>query len=151
MVIENQLEVLNQISDIAASAGVANQIDKEFRRLVMVFTLEPGRTHLVYVYPSEKALAGRPTVTVSSPCTIFKNGSASGALKEKGLEPFFADEYQPYASYEVIECTCTNHSVVVASLVHDVENLGEVELLQSLACVALAAERYEEKFGTHDA
>jgi len=149
VVIENQIEVLKQISDIADSAGVVNQIDRKNRRIVMAFMLEPGRTHIVYAHPSDSALAGQPTVTVSSPCTIFKNGLRPRALKDREQEPVFTNGRQSSASYEVVEYT--EHSVVVASLVHDLENLGQNELLKSLECVAIAAESYEERFGPHHA
>lgn len=148
MFTENQIEVLRQISDIADSAGVVNQIDRKNQRIVMAFTLEPGRTHIVYVHPSEKALAGRSTVTLSSPCTIFEHGSRSRAPKENEPGPIFVSGDQPSASYEVVESN--KLSIVVASLVHSLDSLGEIELMKSLACVAMAAESYEERFGPHD-
>jgi len=149
VVIEHQIEILQQISEIADSAGVVNQIDRKNRRIVMAFTLEPGRTHIVYANPSDAAPAGQPTVTVSSPCTIFKNGLRPRALYDTEQEPVFANGRQPAASYAVVEHK--ENSVVVASLVHDLNSLGENELLKSLACVALAAESYEERFGPHGA
>jgi len=146
VVTENHTEVLRQISDIADSAGVVNQIDRTHRRLVMAFTLEPGRTHIVYLYPSKSELAGQATVTVSSPCTILKRGSKPQGCENRAPEPILIDGCQPSASYEVLEFT--ENSVVVASLVHDVDSLDENELLRSLACVATAAESYDENFAT---
>ncbi len=149
MVDENHAEILRRISEIADSAGVTNQIDRKNLRIVMAFMLEPGRTHIVYAHLSDTAQAGQPTVTVSSPCTIFKNGLRPRALNDTIQDPIFANGRKPSASYEVVEYT--ENSVVLASLVHDLDSLGENELLKSLACVAIAAESYEERFGPHHA
>ncbi len=149
MVAENQMEVLRRISDIADSAGVVNQIDRKHQRIVMAYTLEPGRTHIVYVHPTHIALTDQEAVTVSSPCTIFENGSRSRAMQKNTTGPVFVKGCQLSATYEILEVR--KQSVVVASLVHNLDSLDENELVKSLACVAIAAESYGERFGPHDA
>ena len=149
MVDEKLLEILRRISQIAESAGVVNQIDRKNRRIVMAFTLEPGRTHIVYAQPSENTPSVSRTITVSSPCTIFKNGNRPQVPHDTYQEPIASSADLPSASYEVVEHT--ENSVVVASLVQELDSLGEDELLKSLACVAVAAEGYEERFGPRDA
>jgi hypothetical protein len=148
MIAEHQMEVLRRLSDIADSAGVVNQIDRKHGRIVMAYTLEPGRTHIVYVEPAKVALSEEPAVSVSSPCTIFENGSRTPTTKDEVPGPVFVSGCELSANYEVLESN--EHSIVVANLVHNLDSLNEDELVKSLACVANAAERYEERFGPHD-
>ena len=137
-----QLSILQQISDIAEAAGVVNRIDIDGERLVVTFTIEPGRTRIVSVHPTRQLAPEPGWVTLSSPCAAIPGCGANGAHRHpEGLPRPAPTGLSLLPSYEIVEQD--DRCVVVANLDRNVDELHESELLKSLVCVALAAESYE--------
>jgi len=145
MSIQERLDQLKTISEVAALAGLRGQIDDESQAFVLGFQLNDGRSQMVRVRPTMRTPDGQPIVSVESPCLVVKKDLLSGMSKERALDLLRMNESTPFARYGIVELE--GAGMVVASIDHLLETLDPDELKHSAWCVAIAADKYEEITG----
>lgn len=148
MSIEERLEVLKQVEQVAALAGVRGQIDDDGRHFQMGFNLSGGRSQLVFIRPTGKTPPGQTIVTFFSPCLTVKKGLFSGFSKERALDLLRRNENLMFARFGIWETD--DESMVVASVDHILDTLDPEEFEASAWYVATAADGYEETEGKDD-
>ncbi|MDF1566252.1 MAG: hypothetical protein P1V51_24685 [Deltaproteobacteria bacterium] len=148
MNVEERLDVLKQIGNVAALAGLKGGVDDQGRHFMMGFALDDGRRQAVYVRPAGENIGGQLVVTVFSPCLSVKKGLFAGFSKDKALELLKLNEQVLFARFGIWEND--DEYMVVASVDHLMETLDPDELKSSAWHVAFAADNYERKYGGDD-
>ena len=148
MNVEERLEILKQIGNVAALAGLKGGVDDQGKHFMMGFSLDEGRSQAVYVRPAGENIAGQLVVTVFSPCLTVKKGLFSGFSKERALELLRLNEQVLFARFGVWEND--DEMMVVASVDHLMDTMDPDELKSSAWHVAFAADNYERKHGGDD-
>ena len=138
---EETPKVLERVAEVAARAGLAGHMEED--RYFLGVSLEGARKQGVYVRDVTSD-PGRPTISVFSPCLKFEGGIS----RDLALELLRANETMPFARFGLYETG--QESLVVASLDHLLETLDPEELRAGVFSVAMAADRFEEKFGWDD-
>ena len=148
MSLQNKLDVLKRISEVAALAGLRGQIHEDTMRFGMGFNLPEGRSQVVYVRQTAQALDGKTVVTFMSPCLVIKKGLLAGISKETAIELLQLNENVLFARYGIVEFD--KETLVVASADHLLDTLDPEEFNASAWHVAFAADQYERKHGRDD-
>ncbi len=148
MTIEEKLEILKQIGNVAALAGLKGGVDDEGKHFMMGFNLDEGRRQSVYVRPAGENMGGQMVITVFSPCLTVKKGLFSGFSKERALELLRLNEQVLFARFGIWEND--DEMLVVASVDHLLETLDPDELKSTAWHVAFAADNYERKHSGED-
>jgi hypothetical protein len=143
MLLEQQVEVLKRIEQVATLAGVKGDIDDQRAAFRIGFQLDAGRHQAVYVRFSGKTVAGQIVVTFFSPCLIVKKGFLAGLSKAQALDLLRRNEGMLIARYGIWEAP--SESMIVASVDHFLESLDPHEFEASAVCVAMAADQYERE------
>ena len=86
MEIEQRLQVLKQIANVAALAGLRGKIGDDAQNFAMNFETAAGRSQLVYVRAAGQTPDGNSIVTVFSPARVVDKGMFSGLSKDHALE-----------------------------------------------------------------
>jgi len=146
MELEERLEVLKTIRNVAAVAGLKGEIDPDGQHFSMEFaTAKEGRTQRVFVKPVGKTLEGQTVVAVFSPALVVKKGMFAGMSKDQAIELLRMNETLNFARFGIWESD--EQSMVVASSDLLLEAMDAEELRTHASYVALAADGYEMKFG----
>ena len=141
---ETTLQVLKQVSQIAALAGLKGQVERgqHFR---MGFGLDDNRSQMVFVRPTAQTPAGKQVVTFFSPCLVVPKGPLAGFSGDRAIDLLRRNEKVLFARFGIWEDD--EQSMVVASVDHILETLDAEEFSTTAWYVALAADRYEREHG----
>ena len=145
MSIEQRLETLKQVAQVAAVAGLKGRIDDDGRHFEMGFSLNDGRTQKVFVRVSGQSQDGAVVVTMFSPALKMKKGLFGGLSKEQAVELLRLNENTYFARFGLWELD--DAVLVVASVDMLLATLDADELSAYALFVANAADAYEAKHG----
>lgn len=140
---EATLEVLKQVSQVAALAGLKGHIDERAGHFAMGFGLPNNRTQRVFIRPTAKTPSGQPVVTFFSPCMVIQKGFLSGFSKDRAIDLLRRNENLLFARFGIWESD--QESLVVASVDHILGTLDAEEFKASAWYVAFAADGYEQE------
>jgi hypothetical protein len=146
--IEERLQLLKQVENVAALAGLRGKIDDDGRYFSMGFGTSAGRGQQVYVRPTGKTPEGQSIVTLFSPARTVPKGMFSGMSKEQALELLRLNENTFFARFGIWESE--KESMIVASSDLLLETMDPDELKAHACYVAFAADAYEAKHGKDD-
>jgi len=147
--IEERLEVLKKIQNVAALAGLKGNIDSEGQHFAMGFTTsDSGRSQQVFVRPSGRTPEGGTILTLFSPALVVKKGMFAGMSKDQALGLLRMNENMFFARFGIWESD--SQSMIVASSDLLLETMDADELRIHAYYVAFAADTYEAKHGTDE-
>jgi hypothetical protein len=138
-------QLLNQIADIAAVAGVRGAIDSEMGVFGANFGIKEGRDQTIYVRPSGE-IAGKPMISFFSIAHSYPKTKLLSAISNKELLGLLMkNEKMAFARYGIQERE--SDYLVVASADHLLEALDADEFVATARFVAMAADEYEAEKG----
>ena len=143
MSVDETLERLARVKEVANQAGLKGEIDEERKRFQMRFELPGERRQGVFVRDS--TARGRQVVTFFSPCLVVKKGLLSGVSKEMALDLLKTNERLHFARYGIWELD--EQLAVVASVDCLLDTLDPDECHNAAWSVAFAADRFEHRQG----
>lgn len=146
MRIEERLQTLKQVENVAALAGLRGRIDDDATHFAMGFNTGDGRSQQVFVRPTGQTPDGKAVVTLFSPARVVAKGMFSGMSKEQAVELLRLNENTFFARFGVWETE--KQSMIVASSDLLLETMDPDELRAHAYYVAFAADGYEKKYGT---
>jgi hypothetical protein len=139
-------QLLNQIADIAAVAGVQGGIDTEAGVFCTKVATSEGRFQAVFARPTGEIFNGRPVVTVFSIARRYPKTKLLAAINNKDLLALLTrNENLVFARYGIQEQK--DHYLVVASADHLLETLDAGEFSAAVRFVAVAADECEAERG----
>ena len=145
MQIEERFQILKQVENVAALAGLKGRINDDGSHFAMGFGTTAGRSQLVFVRPTGKTLEGKAIVTLFSPARVIPKGLFSGMSKDQALELLRLNENTFFARFGLWETE--KESMIVASSDLLLETMDPDELKSHAFYVAFAADAYESKHG----
>lgn len=145
MTTETQLDILKQVANVAALAGLKGAVDESAGHFAMGFNLPGERTQSVYIRHSGQTGTEKQIVTFFSPCLVVKKGLLSGLSKDMALDLLRRNENVLFARFGIWEGA--KQSMVVASVDHILDTLDPEEFEASAWYVAYAADAYEQEHG----
>lgn len=146
MGIEERLQLLKKVENVAAVAGLTGRINDNASHFAMGFNTEGGRSQQVFVRPTGKTPDGKEIVTMFSPARVVNKGMFSSLSKEQAFELLRLNENTFFARFGIWETE--KQSMIVASSDLLLETLDPDELRAHAYYVAFAADGYEKKFGS---
>jgi hypothetical protein len=138
-------EILKRFADIVALAGIRGDIDDDGDMYITGFNLDEGRSQMVYVRALPDAVKDQDAVCIYSPCRRVKKGLLRGLSKDQGLELLKLNSDILFARYGILESD--DEILVMASIDVFVDTLDPEEVEAAFMFVALAADKYERRFG----
>lgn len=148
MSLQEKLDALKKISDIAALSGIKGKIDENRMSFIANFILDGNRNQFVHIRLTGKNQIGGHIVTFFSPCLKVKKGFLKGITKDQAIDLLRRNEKTLFARYGV--WSLENEELVVASIDHILDTLDPEEFKTSSWHVAIAADRYEKEHGKDD-
>jgi len=145
MSLQDTVNALNRISEIAALAGIRTEINEEVQRVEMGFGLDQGRSQMVCVKYSGKSPEDHDVITFYSPARVISKGFLKGMSRESAIELLRLNCNLMFARFGILESE--KEVMIVASVDHLLDTLDPAELKHTALSVAIAADRYERKFG----
>jgi hypothetical protein len=143
--LEQTVNVLKKVEQVATLAGLRGVIDEESMAFLVRFELDNARRQMVYVRFAGMTKGDQEVINFSSPCLQVKKGFLSGISKEQALDLLRRNEKNLIARYGIRDFG--GESVIVASVDHFLETMDPSEFGASAFCVALAADLYEREHG----
>jgi hypothetical protein len=141
--IEERLELLKQVANVATLAGLKGRIDENGKHFVMGFDMKDGRGQQVFVRPNGYSPEGAAIVTMWSPAHVFAKGLFGSISKDQAVELLKMNENGFFARYGV--WVNEKETVVIVSWDLLLSTLDPDELRAQAYCVAYAADAYEAK------
>lgn len=139
-------QLVNQIADIAAVAGVRGAIDPEVGGFAIKVGTAGGRSQTVFVRPTGEVGGGRPMISFFSIARVYPKTKLLSAISSKELlSLLIKNENMPFARYGIQERQ--NDYLVVASADYLLETLDSAEFQSAATFVAMAADQYEAAKG----
>ena len=139
-------QLVNQIADIAAVAGVRGEIDPELGAFRINVGVAEGRSQMVFVRPSGEVGAGKPIITFFSIARAYPKTKLTSAISNKEmLGLLMKNDNMPFARYGIQERE--NDYLVVASADYLLETLDGSEFQAAANFVAMAADKCEAEKG----
>jgi hypothetical protein len=148
MSLQDTVNALNRISEVAALAGIQSVINDEVQRVEIGFGLDEGRSQIVCVKYQGKSPDDQDVVTFYSPARIIPKGFLKGMSRESAVELLRLNCNMMFARFGILESE--KEVMIVASVDHLLDTLDPAELKHTALCVAIAADRYERKYGKDD-
>jgi hypothetical protein len=145
MSLEQHVDVLKKIEQVATLAGLRGVIDERAMAFLLGFDLDNGRRQTVYVRFAGVTKGDIEVINFSSPCLLVKKGFLSGISKDQAVDLLRRNEKTLIARYGIREYD--GESAIVASVDHFLESLDPNEFGANAFCVALAADLYEREHG----
>ena len=145
MKIEERLEMLKQVANVATVAGLKGAIDENGQHFAMSFDTQQGRSQRVFIRPTGHAPDGNAIVTLFSPARVFPKGFFGGLSKDQAVELLMLNENTFFARFGLWESE--KETMVVASSDVLLTTLDPDELRAHAYYVAFAADDYESKHG----
>ena len=143
MKIEERLELLKQVANVATLAGLKGRIDENGKHFVMGFDMKDGRGQQVFVRPNGYSPEGAAIVTMWSPAHVFAKGLFGSISKDQAVELLKMNENGFFARYGVWENE--KETVVIVSWDLLLSTLDPDELRLQAWAVACHADAYEAK------
>lgn len=148
MSLQETLDALKEIEQIATLAGLKGAINDDQARFEMGFNLDQGRAQMVYVRFAGKGPEDVPVVTFYSPARVISKGFLKGMSKDDAVGLLRANSNLFFARFGILESE--KEVLIMASVDHILGTLDADEFLMSARCVAMAADTYERQFGGDD-
>lgn len=145
MEFEQRLQVLKQVANVAALAGLRGKIGEDGQSFGMSFKTAEGRSQVVYVRATGQTPDDHTIVTVFSPARIVDKGMFSGLSKEHALDLLKMNENTYCARFGIWDTK--DKSMIVASSDLILETMDPGELKAHAFYVAFAADKYEAAHG----
>jgi len=142
---EKEIEILKRFADTAALAGIRGKVEEEKPWFIAGFSLPDERSQMVYVRAFPEAVKGRDVVTIFSPCRTIKKGFLKGFEKAQALELLKENGKMIMGRYHITEEE--DDFMVWVSVDANASTLDAEEVEAYFWLVALAADRYEKKYG----
>jgi len=139
-------QLLSQIADIAAVAGVRGEIDPEMGAFKINVGTAEGRSQTVFVRPTGEVAGGKPMISFFSIARFYPKTKLTSAISNKELLGLLIkNENMPFARYGIQERE--NDYLVVASADYLLETLDGGEFQTAATFVAMAADTCEAAKG----
>ncbi|HZN93973.1 MAG TPA: hypothetical protein VFB81_14775 [Myxococcales bacterium] len=145
MSLQDTVNALKRISEVAALAGIQTVVNEEAQRVEMGFGLDQGRSQVVCVKYMGKSPEDHDVITFFSPARVISKGFLKGMSRESAIELLRLNCNMMFARFGILESE--KEVMIVASVDHLLDTLDPAELKHTALSVAIAADRYERKFG----
>lgn len=145
MEFEQRLQVLKQVANVAALAGLRGKIGDDGQSFGMNFETAAGRSQGVYVRATGQTPDAHTIITIFSPARVVAKGMFSGLSKEHAIELLKLNENTYFARFGIWDSQ--DKSMIVASSDLILETMDPNELKAHAYYVAFAADKYEATHG----